>query len=104
MKIGKRSGRWLWVFAILSVTAGIAAGAYRAALIKVGRQEDGTFVVATGQRIEPGTIPFIGRPIDLAIHPDGRLVAVLNRRSVFLVTRDGIVAGSEGQLVPNGDG
>src|SRR5438046_2414091 len=96
--------RSIWMAALLVGSAGIAVGFYRAAVVKVGRQDDGTFVVATGQRIEPGTIAFAGRPTDLAMHPDGRYVAVLNRRSVFLVTRDGMVPDSDVNLVAGGDG
>jgi hypothetical protein len=61
----------------------------------MGPQSDGTFIVATGQRIEPGTIHFAGRPIDLALHPTRDLLAILDQGSVLLATRAGVVAGSE---------
>ena len=85
----------------------------------MGRQPDGSFIVATEQRIEPGAIAFDGRPIDLALHPSGAFVAVLGQENydpdpakhyqsptedhaiVFLVTKGGIIAGSSVKL---GDG
>lgn len=63
----------------------------------LGRQPDGSFLVSTAQRVEPGTFPFAGRPIDMALHPSETLLAVLNHRSVFLVSSRGIVPYS---LVP----
>lgn len=44
----------------------------------VGPQDDGTFVVATTQTIAPAgvSVTFPGRPTDLAITPDGTLLAV----------------------------
>lgn len=44
----------------------------------VGPQDDGTFVVATTQVIAPAgvSVTFPGRPTDLAITPDGTLLAV----------------------------
>ena len=53
----------------------------------VGPQEDGTYVVATTQRIDPAgtTITFPGRPVDLAIDPNEELLAVKNKSDlVFL--------------------
>jgi sugar lactone lactonase YvrE len=60
----------------------------------LGRQPDGAFLVATGQRIEPGTIAFAGRPMDIALHPGGAFFAVLNQRSVFLATKEGVLPGT----------
>jgi DNA-binding beta-propeller fold protein YncE len=62
--------------------------------VRMGKQPDGSFIVSSGQRVEPGAIAFDGRPIDLALHPAGELLAVLNQRSVFLATRGGVVTGS----------
>lgn len=47
----------------------------------VGPQDDGTYVVATTQRIDPAgtTIQFPGRPTDLALNPDETLLAVKNK-------------------------
>lgn len=61
----------------------------------VGKQPDGSFLVATGQRIESDTISFDGRPIDLAMHPSGKFFAVLKNGSVFLCTTTGIIPGSD---------
>ena len=61
---------------------GVAAAAiYVAPSLKMGPQPDGTFIVATGQRVEPGTIAFAGRPIDIALHPGGQFAAVLHSRA-----------------------
>ncbi len=85
---------------LLIVTTGMAYSAYRASVVRVGRQTDGSFIVATGQHIEPGSIAFDGRPIDLAISPEGKYVAVLNQRDVFLVTEAGIVPDSAVFILP----
>src|SRR5689334_17077668 len=71
--------------------AALAAGARLAATLRLGPQPDGTFVVATEQRIEPGTVAFEGRPIDLALSPDGAYFAVLNQTGVFLADGRGVI-------------
>ena len=50
----------------------------------VGPQGDGTFVVPTTQLLNPAgdTVEFPGRPLGIAVHPDGRLLAVKNRTDV----------------------
>ena len=70
------------------------AGAARLGVVKMGKQPDGGFLVATGQRVEGGSIAFNGRPIDLAVHPKNDLVAVLNKTSVFLIRDGAVVKGS----------
>src|SRR5690242_3070450 len=69
--------------------------------LQMGRQADGSYIVSTGQRIEPNAIAFSYRPIDLALHPSGDFFAVLNQQNVFLATRDGVIDGS---TVPLTDG
>jgi YVTN family beta-propeller protein len=57
----------------------------------VGSQDDGTYIVATSQRIDPaGTnITFPGRPVDLALSPDESVLAVKNINNiVFINTKD----------------
>lgn len=53
----------------------------------VGPQDDGTYVVGTHQLIEPAgeTVLFPGRPVDLALHPDGKIVAVKNKEDVVFM-------------------
>ncbi len=55
--------------------------------VVVGPQNDGTYIVATAQRIDPAgkTILFPGRPVDLALSPDGAILAVKNRNDVTFV-------------------
>ena len=67
------------------VAAGLGVGAVKLGTVYLGKQPDGSFIVSSGQRIEPGTIAFSGRPIDLAISPAGDVVAVLHKREVFLI-------------------
>jgi hypothetical protein len=43
--------------------------------VRLGKQADGSFVVSSGQRVEPGAIAFDGRPIDLA---RGRVVEAVS--------------------------
>ncbi|WP_395094608.1 bifunctional YncE family protein/alkaline phosphatase family protein [Armatimonas sp.] len=62
---------------------------------KLGKQFDGTFLVSSGQTVEPGTIAFDGRPVDIALHPDGKTLAVLGQNKVFLATESGVIAGTD---------
>src|SRR5260370_41196702 len=87
----------LILFPLLAVGAfGVAAS--RMAIITMGKQPDGSFIVSSGQRIEPGAIAFDGRPVDLALHPSGSFFAILNQKNVFLATRDGVIEGSAAPL------
>ena len=45
--------------------------------VVVGPQDDGTYIVATTQRIDPAgeSVAFPGRPTDLALSPDGATIA-----------------------------
>lgn len=72
----------------------------------VGRQSDGTVIVPTHQTLDPAgiQITFPGRPTDLAISPDGNMVAVKNRRSLIFVNlinqtihQELFIAGKGGQ-------
>ncbi len=56
----------------------------------VGPQGDGTYVVATTQIVSPAgqSVVFRGRPTDLALHPDGNLLAVKSSFDVVLVESD----------------
>ncbi len=64
--------------------------ASRLPFLGMGKQPDGDFIVASGQRIVPGTVAFDGRPTDLALHPTGNFVAVLNQSDVLLMDRSGV--------------
>ena len=50
----------------------------------VGPHGDGTYVVPTTQVLNPAgtTVEFPGRPVGIAVHPDGRLLAIKNRGDV----------------------
>ena len=85
-----------WVAAVLALVGGAFAG--KEALVHLGKQPDGSFIVSTGQHIVAGTIAFKGRPSDLALHPKGNVFAVLNQGSVFLCTETGVVPNSEVSL------
>ncbi|MBU0639831.1 MAG: bifunctional YncE family protein/alkaline phosphatase family protein [Planctomycetes bacterium] len=54
---------------------------------QVGQLADGRVVVPTNQVLAPAgvQIDFAGRPTDLALSPDGRFLAVLNRYNVVLI-------------------
>jgi YVTN family beta-propeller protein len=53
--------------------------------VNVGPQSDGRIVVPTNQILSPlgRQITFPGRPVDLALRPDGKVLAVLDRKQVF---------------------
>ncbi|MCC7229408.1 MAG: bifunctional YncE family protein/alkaline phosphatase family protein [Fimbriimonadaceae bacterium] len=87
--------KWLpW----MSLAALVVGGAIWAAKKVVGRQEDGTFVVSTGVKIQPGTLSFGGRPMELAIHPTSELCAVATNREVFLVDSSKVIESSKLKL------
>ncbi len=97
MMAWNRRKRWVGL-AVVAVAAVGGIGMARRAILRMGRQPDGSFLVSTGQRVEGGAIAFSGRPIDLALHPTGAFFAVLNKSSVFLADADGVRAGSEFKL------
>src|SRR5690242_6262623 len=68
------------------------------AIIRMGRQPDGSFYVSSGQHIEGGSLAFPGRPIDLALHPSGEMFAVLNKGGLLLGSSSGIRPESEVKL------
>lgn len=53
----------------------------------VGPQDDGTYIVATSQRIDPAgeNITFSGRPVDLALNPDESILAVKNINNLVFI-------------------
>ena len=55
--------------------------------LQVGPQDDGAHLVATSQIIDPAgtTITFPGRPTDLALSPDGKLLAVKNKSDLVFI-------------------
>ncbi len=55
--------------------------------VHVGPQPDGSVLVPTNQFLRPAgfQIQFAGRPVDLAMSPDGRWLAVLNIKSLDLI-------------------
>ena len=93
---GTRSKRYA-VLCLLAVVA-VAAGVARYSPVWMGRQNDGSFLVSSGQRIEAGSIAFNGRPIDLAVHPRDQVFAVLNKSEVFLADQSGLRAGTRVSL------
>ena len=57
------------------------------AVIRVGPQPDGSILVPTNQLLRPAgfQITFPGRPVDMTLSPDGRLLAVLNMSSLEII-------------------
>ncbi len=86
------------VLALLALGAG---GLGPRVFIRMGRQPDGGFLVSSGQRVEGDSLAFLGRPIDLALHPSGERFAVLNQRSVLLGTSSDILEDSDVALEGN---
>jgi YVTN family beta-propeller protein len=91
--------RMLVLLAVLLAITGLAYAHRQRSELHVGKQADGSFLVSTIQRIEPGAIAFDGRPIDMALHPTKSLLAVLNQTSVVLIsTQEGVIPGAAVQL------
>ncbi len=80
------------LFVLVALAVWIAAGpAHLPLQTPVGELEDGRVLVPTGQLLVPGsavaTIPIPGRPVDLALSPDRKTLAVLHNRGVdFIAT------------------
>ena len=53
----------------------------------VGPQDDGTYIVATSQRIDPAgeNITFPGRPVDLALNQDESILAIKNINNIIFI-------------------
>ncbi|MGL4465393.1 MAG: bifunctional YncE family protein/alkaline phosphatase family protein, partial [Planctomycetia bacterium] len=65
----------------------------------VGVQTDGSVVTPTNQLLRPAGRQslFAGRPVDVALSPNGRFLAVLNRRDVMILSAtDGAVLSQAG--------
>ncbi len=93
-RLHSRYHRAFLLCVIILTCVGLTYAADNVAFIHLGRQPDGSFLVSTEQRIEPGAIPFYGRPIDMALHPSGAFLAVLDQRSVLLVAHEGVIPDS----------
>ncbi|MCW3098819.1 MAG: beta-propeller repeat protein [Chthonomonadaceae bacterium] len=52
----------------------------------IGKQPDGTYFVPTGQTLSPTgkNITFDGRPVDMALRPDGKMLALMCQRGTRL--------------------
>jgi hypothetical protein len=61
--------------------------AFHFLLTKIGVQPDQSVVVPSSQILLPAgvQISFPGRPVDLALSPDGKLLAVLSRKGIVLI-------------------
>ena len=77
---------FMLILAVSSRASRIAAD-YEQDRLKVGLQPDGRIVVPTNQILSPaGTqIKFPGRPVDLALLPDGLTLVVKNRNNLLFV-------------------
>jgi YVTN family beta-propeller protein len=79
--------RILLGFCLASALTTELAFAQRQPRENVGPQTDGRIVVPTNQVLSPlgHQITFPGRPVDIALSPDGRLLGVLNRNEVLTI-------------------
>ncbi len=77
--------RFCFVTTIASVL--VTAGAsHITSNMKMGKQPDGSYIVSTEQRVEPGAIPFPGRAVDMALSQDESTLAVLCHRRILFIT------------------
>ncbi len=55
--------------------------------MRVGPQKDNSHIVATGQLLRPAgdSLQFGGRPLDMALSPDGRTLYVKDNRGIVVV-------------------
>ncbi len=81
---------------LLYAGARLHAGPGQRANAVIGKQANGTFLVPTGQIIEPAgsNLTFDGRPLDLALSPDGKRLAMMTADSIRLLdTATGTFSG-----------
>ena len=90
MSEAKRAHRLRWAFSLASAAYAVVASAKDPGDAEparevrsekqVGRRPDGTVVLPTNQVIAPAgkQVEFRGRPMDVALRPDGKTAAVLN--------------------------
>jgi DNA-binding beta-propeller fold protein YncE len=82
------------LFCAILAVAVISNAGDKHTYLQVGKQPDGSFIVSTEQRVVAGSVAFNARPNDMAIHPTGSYVAVLNQRSILFISPQGILADS----------
>jgi YVTN family beta-propeller protein len=78
------------VVSVIGTTAAAAANGGWLNSQKVGRQADGSIVTPTGQRLTPAgqQAEFTGRPVDVAIRPDGKTSTFLTAQGSMLAVLD----------------
>jgi DNA-binding beta-propeller fold protein YncE len=76
--------KWVAIGLVGLAATGLTYHTIQSSRIQMGPQTNGKFLVSSGQMIEAGTITFDQRLSDLAIHPDGKIVAVQAKNRVFL--------------------
>ena len=84
----RRPPRSLWALPLaLAAAAGLLLHADEADRRPVGRQPDGSVIVPTNQVLRPaGTqITFPGRPVDLALAEEGKVLVVKNRSALLFI-------------------
>jgi YVTN family beta-propeller protein len=87
MSIARITAVVIGAVAVGVLTAGGMAAPLDLDRAMVGRQPDGRVVVPTNQVLDPAgfQVEFPGRPTDLALSPDGKLLAVMNDGSLVLI-------------------
>ncbi len=91
-----------WIFGTLlfgSVSVGLAIQKTNP---HIGKQEDGSYIVSSYQRIEAGSIPFDSRVIESALTSDGKLLAVVAESKIFLL--DTVTKGVLSSIPMKGNG
>jgi len=92
--------RALLLAALSSVTLLVAFRGLDA-VIHLGKQPDGSYMVSSGQHIGAGTISFNGRPSDIAVRPNDTVFAILKKNEILLAKPDGVIAESAVSLGPD---
>lgn len=91
--------RRLTMFGVAGGVVASLIGAGALSTMKLGSQQDGSFLVSSGQRIEllgtTTTLPGL-RPKDTAVSPNKRNVAVLTTRKLLVTDLDGKTVGEIG--------
>lgn len=87
--------KWIVLGCVGLAATGLTYRAFVNARVQMGPQPNGKFIVSSGQTIDAGTISFEQRLSDLAIHPNGKIVAVAAKNKVFLCDETHIIPDTE---------
>src|SRR5438270_8281884 len=82
-----RTRRRFRLFTLVTLASILLSGTTGAAVLLIGKQAEGWFLVPTNQRIRSvGNVTLLDqRPVDMAMRPDGNQLAVMTLDQTYLI-------------------